>query len=248
MRSQGKNHLGRCSKAGRSAPYWLFKVACHGPPLRTATDDLLGTGENKENYISSNAGIVQAWNYSGPRSAFTSNSTPIPQFTRSGLPPPHAQRPRPAPYAGNAQLTQLALASLANLGCYAQGGGILTPPAYGTNGNASRNLFRGPSYNNVDFSVSKIWHLKERYSAQFRAEFFNIFNRADFAAPGVDPTAAGFGYATSTPDSSNPVLSSGGPRHIQFRVKDEELKLRRISALGAIKNSVQSAKWQRDWH
>ena len=187
-------------------------------PADFTTDDLLGTGENKENYISSNAGIVQAWNYSGPRSAFTSNSTPIPQFTGAAATATCATAAT-APYTGNAQLTQLALASLANLGCYAQGGGILTPPAYGTNGNASRNLFRGPSYNNVDFSVSKIWHLKERYSAQFRAEFFNIFNRADFAAPGVDPTAAGFGYATSTPDSSNPVLGSGGPRHIQFGLK-----------------------------
>ena len=96
-----------------------------------------------------------------------------------------------APYAGNAQLQQLALASLTNLGCYVQGGGVLTPPAYGTVGDASRNLFRGPNYYNVDFSVSKIWKFKERYSAQFRAEFFNLFNRADFPIPGVaNPSAA----------------------------------------------------------
>ena len=52
----------------------------------------------------------------------------------------------------------------------------------------------------MDFSVSKIWKFKERYSAQFRVEFFNLFNRADFAAPGqTNPTAGlerGFGYAT----------------------------------------------------
>jgi hypothetical protein len=38
------------------------------------------------------------------------------------------------------------MATLTNLGCYAQGGGFLTPPAYGTNENAGRNIFRGQPY------------------------------------------------------------------------------------------------------
>ncbi len=83
----------------------------------------------------------------------------------------------------------------------------------------------------MDFSVAKIWTLKERYSAQFRVEFFNLFNRTDFAIPGSgggggnagsDPSkglSGGFGYAQSTPDQGNPVLGSGGPRHIQFGLK-----------------------------
>ena len=87
----------------------------------------------------------------------------------------------------------------------------------------AHGIFTGPVYRNVDFSVAKIWTLKERYSAQFRVEFFNLFNRADFTAPGTtDPSKGingGFGYATSTPDSTNPVLGSGGPRHIQFGLK-----------------------------
>ncbi len=51
----------------------------------------------------------------------------------------------------------------------------------------------------------------------------NRFNRADFAAPtSTNPSAGltgGFGYATNTPDSTNAVLGSGGPRHIQFGLK-----------------------------
>ncbi len=91
-------------------------------------------------------------------------------------------------------------------------------------GNASRGLFTGPRYYNVDFSVAKLWKFKERYSAQFRVEFFNLFNRADFAnLTGTslnDPTKPStFGHANSTPDSANPVLGSGGPRHIQFGLK-----------------------------
>jgi hypothetical protein len=113
-----------------------------------------------------------------------------------------------------------AAAALAANGCYAQNGGVLTPPAFGTVGNASRNLFRSPKYYNVDFSVSKLWKIKERYSAQFRAEFFNLFNRADFPVPTViDPTKGQFGCSCATPDNANPVLGSGGPRHIQFGLK-----------------------------
>jgi hypothetical protein len=104
-----------------------------------------------------------------------------------------------------------------------QGGGILTPPAYGTIGNASRNIFRSPNYYNVDLSVSKLWKFKERYSAQFRAEFFNLFNRPDFSIPAaIDPNVGPngqFGCSCATPDSANPVLGSGGPRHIQFGLK-----------------------------
>jgi hypothetical protein len=125
-----------------------------------------------------------------------------------------------APYAGNAQLQQLALAALTNLGCYVQGSGILTPPAFGTIGDAKRNIFRSPAYYNVDFSVSKTWTFKEHYSAQFRAEFFNLFNRADFPIPAVtDPSKGQFGCSCTTPDVNNPVLGSGGPRHIQFGLK-----------------------------
>jgi hypothetical protein len=140
-----------------------------------------------------------------------------------------------APYVPGSTNAQLAVAALNNFGCYVAkggtavpGGGILTPPAFGTIGDASRNIFRGPNYYNVDLSIGKIWKFKERYSAQFRAEFFNLFNRADFiGVPSQTNPAKGFngqfGCSCSTPDSStlnpNPVLGSGGPRHIQFGLK-----------------------------
>src|SRR6185295_5876273 len=102
---------------------------------------------------------------------------------------------------------------------YVKNGGVLTPPAYGTVGNAGRNQFRGRAYNNVDMSVAKVWKFRERYSAQFRVESFNLFNRATFAgstvggsgtAPALDSvTSTGFGSLNATPDASNPVLGSG---------------------------------------
>jgi len=128
----------------------------------------------------------------------------------------------------------LAQASLTDLGCYANGSSVLIPAAYGSAGNTVPNMFRGLPYYNVDLSVTKVFKYKERLSAQFRAEFFNIFNHPNisnpFGGPGgdntfTDPTAAAgggsFGFRALTPDvlSSNPVLGSGGARAMQLGLK-----------------------------
>jgi hypothetical protein len=198
-------------------------------PADLTVNDWLGTGENTNSGIG--AGVTQFWNYSGPRSAFSDTGpTLIPCYgvlagcTAFASAPAAIQAActtaAQAPYAAGSTDAKLALSALANEACYTKGGAYLTPPAYGTLGNATSGLFTGQNYYNVDFSILKLWKVRERFTAQFRAEFFNLFNRADFAAPGTDPTKpATFGVATSTPDSANPVLGSGGPRHIQFGLK-----------------------------
>lgn len=53
-------------------------------------------------------------------------------------------------------------------------------------GNSGRNPLTGPGLVNLDFSLFKNFGVKkisENARLQFRAEFFNIFNRADFAPP-----------------------------------------------------------------
>jgi hypothetical protein len=53
-------------------------------------------------------------------------------------------------------------------------------------GNAGRNDIYGPGLINVDFSVIKnnrIPRISESFNVQFRVEFFNIFNRANFQSP-----------------------------------------------------------------
>ena len=114
---------------------------------------------------------------SGPFSAFTSRPTSIPCFAPTGgklagctayhvvngvpTPPAACMAAATAPYAGNAQLQSLALASLQNFGCYVENGGVLTPPVYGTVGNTGKNNFRGPHYYNMYFSVAKIWKFRD---------------------------------------------------------------------------------------
>jgi hypothetical protein len=57
-----------------------------------------------------------------------------------------------------------------------------TFPAPGEVG-MGRNIFQGPSYWNLDASVSKGFQFSERVKMVFRAEFFNALNHANFRNP-----------------------------------------------------------------
>jgi hypothetical protein len=164
------------------------------------------------------------WSFYGKPNDFKSGPTAIPQF----------------PGASNSSCASKALAldggtpgaataALNLFGCYAKGNSIMIPPALGTFGNMGRNIFPDSGFRNVDFSLAKNWHFGERFRAQFRAEFFNIFNHPNFANPyggqngyGFnDPSAGGFGCGCATPDvaAANPAVGSGGPRSVQLGLK-----------------------------
>ncbi|MBI4876681.1 MAG: TonB-dependent receptor [Acidobacteria bacterium] len=73
-------------------------------------------------------------------------------------------------------------------------------PALGQFGNAGRGLVAGPGINNWDLSFSKRTALREGLSLQFRAEFFNLFNHAQFSGVGTTVGSATFGQVTSARD------------------------------------------------
>ncbi len=50
-------------------------------------------------------------------------------------------------------------------------------------GNSGRNILDGPASATVNFALSKQFHLRERFRAQFRWEAFNVLNRANFQQP-----------------------------------------------------------------
>jgi len=64
-------------------------------------------------------------------------------------------------------------------------------------GNTGVGIVRGPHQLNFDFSIQKMMKLGERRSLQFRTEFFNIFNHAQFALPGY--TSAPNNFANNGP-------------------------------------------------
>ena len=84
------------------------------------------------------------------------------------------------------------------------GSTVIVPPAQGTFGNMVRDALRDKAFHNIDMSVSKTWTFRERYSAQFKAEFFNILNRTGYAPPSVSlASPSTFGQSTNTNDSGN---------------------------------------------
>src|SRR5450432_1774619 len=167
------------------------------------------------------------WSFFGKPSDFKARPAPIP-FFRVGDPN------FPASCATQALATDggspgAATAALNLFGCYAQGGSVMLPPPLGQFGNMGRNLFPDSGFRNLDLSIAKNWHFGERLHAQFRAEFFNIFNHPNFANPygGQNgyfkdkATTGTFGCECATPDvaAANPVVGSGGSRAVQLGLK-----------------------------
>ncbi len=91
-------------------------------------------------------------------------------------------------------------------------------PAPGTWGNAGRNLALGPSLYQLDLGLSKRVALRERSAIEFRAEAFNIFNRAQYGDPIGDFTVLSqFGVIQSTINTTP--IGTGTPRQIQFMMR-----------------------------
>src|SRR5271163_4442356 len=67
----------------------------------------------------------------------------------------------------------------------------------GQEGDSARRWFHGPGLNNWDMALLKDTAITERVGLQFRAEFFNIFNHAQFFTPG-GVTSFSNGLATSS--------------------------------------------------
>ncbi|HYO82917.1 MAG TPA: TonB-dependent receptor, partial [Bryobacteraceae bacterium] len=82
-------------------------------------------------------------------------------------------------------------------------------PARGTFGNAGRNILTGPDLQTVNASVVKNTPVNERMTVQFRAEAFNLLNRANYDLPDNYYGSPSFGA----------VLSAGQPRRLQLAVK-----------------------------
>jgi len=170
--------------------------------------------------ISQTGEFTDRWDFFGNPSDFTAGPNRIPFYPAalagtSGMP---AACTSDAASVG-------ATASLAQFGCYAQGNSVMIAPALGSFGTMGRNVFRDSGFRNWDFSIFKNWKFKERLTAQFRVEFFNVLNHPNFGNPGLignnSPSGSAFGAENSTPDVAalNPILGTGGPREIQLGLK-----------------------------
>jgi hypothetical protein len=77
-------------------------------------------------------------------------------------------------------------------------------------GNVGRNILRGPSQKNVDFSVARRFSIREGTALEFRADFFNLLNHANRDNPVSDISTVDFGKV---------LTFSSSPRIIQVSIK-----------------------------
>jgi hypothetical protein len=150
----------------------------------TETEDraLQGSGDNRPDW---NGGKVT---FVDPRNVDSSNGGPNRFFNGTGGGTPTAGTNPYFSRVGSGQSV-------------AQGAG-----RFGTLG---RNVFHGPGINNTDISVVKKTSIREEHNLEFRSEFFNIFNHAQFLNPNGSISSANFGRITGTQN----------PRLIQFALK-----------------------------
>jgi hypothetical protein len=105
-------------------------------------------------------------------------------------------------------------------------------PAVGTWGNAGRNVAGGPALWQNDSAIQKSFRMTERNSVIFRAEAFNLFNRAQYANPSATMSVttnassgartlnvpSSFGHITSTVNSAG-LVGTGTPRVLEFSLR-----------------------------
>jgi hypothetical protein len=70
-------------------------------------------------------------------------------------------------------------------------------PAQFTFGSSPRNVVRGPDYKQTDLTLIKNIPLGKAARFQLRGEFYNLFNRANFANPNTSFGSAAFGQITA---------------------------------------------------
>jgi Carboxypeptidase regulatory-like domain/TonB dependent receptor len=91
-------------------------------------------------------------------------------------------------------------------------------PALGTLGNLGRNTLRGPGLEELDFSLFKNWRIwRERLRLQFRAEAFNLVNRANYQAPKTKIFDGSGNIVANASQLTSPTQTS--ERQIQFGLK-----------------------------
>ncbi|MEZ5391721.1 MAG: carboxypeptidase regulatory-like domain-containing protein [Bryobacterales bacterium] len=91
---------------------------------------------------------------------------------------------------------------------------LFAAPGTGIFGNAPRAVCCGPGFANIDSSIHKWFNFTERFKLQFRGDFYNVMNHANFASPGTNRGRGDFGTVSS-------VLTGTGGRVTQLALRFE---------------------------
>ena len=104
---------------------------------------------------------------------------------------------------GNLPSNQQSISEWFDVACFVS-------PAPFSFGDAGRNILIGPRLFTWDFAADKDFRLNERIGLQFRSEFFNLLNRANFGLPNASIGSAAAGTITTVVTNA---------RQIQFALR-----------------------------
>ena len=91
--------------------------------------------------------------------------------------------------------------------------------ASGFYGNLGRDTYEGPGLATWDFSVFKDTRVSERFNVQFRAEIFNLLNRANFNTPNLIAAILNPTVPQVSPTAGVVTSTSTASRQVQFGLK-----------------------------
>jgi carboxypeptidase family protein/TonB-dependent receptor-like protein len=170
--------------------------------------------------------VVGGWDIGGitnlhsgfPFTIFANTSTDFSGFNQFVDRPLAGNTPLPINYSNPDRVFPTTPCQVVQVGpCY------FAIPGAGNIGNIGRNAYYGPRYVDFDFSLQKNFAITESKRFQFRAEFFNLFNHANFDLPssslqltqnsktGIIKAASSAGTITSD-NNANPRLMQLGLR------------------------------------
>ncbi len=118
----------------------------------------------------------------------------------------------PAAFSSN----KLSACSLPTVGAGGPGGAIGGDTGFG---NIGLGTYLSPGQYNWDMSISKLFHIRESKTLEFRSEFFNTFNHPQFSFNPVDDPAFNAQDSSNLSNFGNITVSSVNPRLIQFVLK-----------------------------
>jgi hypothetical protein len=111
------------------------------------------------------------------------------------------------------QIAQVNLSKGIGSGAYWFNPSSFASPGPLTFGNTGINIFNGPGFYDLDFSLFKNIDISERFKLQLRAEAFNSTNTPQYGNPGTNITTSTFGRVTGY------CGTSCGARDLQLGVK-----------------------------
>jgi hypothetical protein len=196
--------------------FGLINVLQSGNPLFVVTGITQFTGTTGSGALRPD--LLQPVHPTGHSAQWFSNNITCATYTGSlaGILPPPAPQPALPDCATTPNAAFAVPCTFSNVQKATAATSFVLQPTTCHFGDLPRNAFTGPHFFNTDFSILKNTKLTERFTLQFRADFFDIFNQANFGNPTLNVQSGTFGDITST---RFPTGDSGSSRQLQFALK-----------------------------